>query len=316
MPLETRLRRVRSIAANAHHGIIAADTKSIEKGNFGRSSVESTGFVWQDCFSKSMPSVRLNSPIPADETQVSWSGFKHLVNVPLGTRILAIICSAVFVLQTILPQAVSYAQLCLHPHSISNWALWRLYTFPLLHDSLLHLILNMVTLVSLGALVEKKFGTLGLIHLVITLSYMSGILHSVLAMLLFLTGLVSPFYECTIGISGVLFAMIMLEVRKNPNEKRQVVGLISLPAKYYPVALLLFVQLLFPGASWLGHISGIAVGYFVAMFEAYIVMPWFLKRIEEHSWLKKMREMDSYVPIPSDNDELPRYNVVTTAQED
>ena len=41
---------------------------------------------------------------------------------------------------------------------------------------------------------------------------------------------------------------------------RSIFGLFNVPAKFYPWALLGFWQLLMPGASFLGHLCGVAVG--------------------------------------------------------
>ena len=41
---------------------------------------------------------------------------------------------------------------------------------------------------------------------------------------------------------------------------RSIFGLFNVPAKLYPWALLGFWQLLMPGASFLGHLCGVAVG--------------------------------------------------------
>jgi hypothetical protein len=81
--------------------------------------------------------------------------------------------------------------------------------------------------------------------------------------------------------------------------------------RFDPIALV-FIQLLFPGASLLGHASGIAVGFFVGLFEAYVIEPYFLKKLEDHPWMKPVKQSNLYVKLqgPSDFPSLPRYSVL------
>ena len=61
------------------------------------------------------------------------------------------------------------------------------------------------------------------------------------------------------GLSGVVFGLIVVDNAVSRAAQRSIFGFFTVPAKLYPWALLLFWQLLMPGASFLGHLCGVAV---------------------------------------------------------
>lgn len=66
-------------------------------------------------------------------------------------------------------------------------------------------------------------------------------------------------HSCAVGLSGVVFGLIVVDTAVSRAAQRSIFGFFSVPAKLYPWALLLLWQLLMPGASFLGHLSGVAV---------------------------------------------------------
>jgi membrane associated rhomboid family serine protease len=64
-----------------------------------------------------------------------------------------------------------------------------------------------------------------------------------------------------VGISGVLFALIVLALEMSPSDAISFFGLFSLPKKFYPWFLLAVLSLLSPGLSFMGHLAGIVIGY-------------------------------------------------------
>ena len=63
--------------------------------------------------------------------------------------------------------------------------------------------------------------------------------------------------ECMAGLSGILFALIVMEGEVlGGGEPRSIFGLFAVPAAAYPWVLLFVYQLLMPGVSFVGHLSG------------------------------------------------------------
>lgn len=66
--------------------------------------------------------------------------------------------------------------------------------------------------------------------------------------------------SCAIGLSGAVFGMIVIDNACSNAQSRSIFGMFTVPAKWYPWALLLFWQLLMPGVSFLGHLGGVLAG--------------------------------------------------------
>jgi hypothetical protein len=62
------------------------------------------------------------------------------------------------------------------------------------------------------------------------------------------------------GLSGVIFAMAVDESSLSPFPTRSIFGLFNVPTRVYPWVLMLLIQLLMPGVSFVGHLAGILVG--------------------------------------------------------
>ncbi|KAI3648185.1 hypothetical protein MP228_006039 [Amoeboaphelidium protococcarum] len=254
--------------------------------------------------------LRSTEDTSAERPQIVTQQSYKISQVPLGTRLLLIVCSSLFILQTVVPAIDTDVDLtfkmCLSPYNIGkHGSVWRLFTFSYAHANIIHFAMNMISLVMLGSLIEKRYGTLVYMHLVFSLSTLAGILHTFIVWMVVVSGAITQNNhwlqgECVVGISGVLFSFLFIEMKTHPEQDRRLFGLFSLPAKYYPVALLLFIQILFPGSSFIGHACGIAAGYSVALLEAQFLYPWFLRKLEEHPWLKdsQLSQNSAYVKMP------------------
>jgi hypothetical protein len=127
--------------------------------------------------------------------------------------------------------------------------------------NILHLAFNMMALMSLGYLLEVRLGTIPLIYATIYLAFLSSMLQFILEFV-FVDCIYLQSYtaSCSAGYSGILFAYTVLGVHYEPMN-RSLFGSFSVPAKFYPWILLLLTSLLFPGASFIGHLCGILSGY-------------------------------------------------------
>ncbi len=66
--------------------------------------------------------------------------------------------------------------------------------------------------------------------------------------------------SCAIGLSGAIFGLIVVDNACSNAQTRSIFGMFTVPAKWYPWALLVFWQLLMPGVSFLGHLGGVLAG--------------------------------------------------------
>ena len=157
---------------------------------------------------------------------------------------------------------------------------WRCITASFSHVSLIHLLFNMSSLWSLG--VVEKMGRLNskgdtewgtacyvrytVVMLIGTMAVVLGVTH------LLIKHFKLERYEhvTSVGYSCVVFGWMTVLSVKNPTHVFSVgpVGSnISLPVNLAPFGSLIFTSIVVPQASFVGHLSGIFVGYLIAWVE-------------------------------------------------
>lgn len=153
----------------------------------------------------------------------------------------------------------------------------RLFSWTFFHFDLLHLLMNMLAFVPLGSLLERRIGTWQSVHLFfVGFPVVSGLLYFGLSWiggtLFSLQWLQGPLYSCVAGLSGPIFSLIVVDSLSSYYDHQRdgsgsgggpqrMILFFTVPALYYPWALLLFIQFLIPQASLLGHLMGMITGY-------------------------------------------------------
>lgn len=101
--------------------------------------------------------------------------------------------------------------------------MYRIYTSIVFHGSLLHVFFNMLALVPLGAELERLMGSVRLLYIIVLLATCNAVFHLFIALL----ADHNPFHsyhlmdECSIGFSGVLFSMIVIETSLSGIQSRR-----------------------------------------------------------------------------------------------
>uniref|UniRef100_A0A7S1N2X2 Peptidase S54 rhomboid domain-containing protein n=1 Tax=Eutreptiella gymnastica TaxID=73025 RepID=A0A7S1N2X2_9EUGL len=180
-----------------------------------------------------------------------------------------VVVAAVFVMQGT-GAAVTEAW-CFNPRAIvEQHEVYRLWTGAALHSGILHIVFNLLAAVSLSPMLELRYGTAGIFVL-------SLLMQTLAAVLGVASGYAAaqgagawapvwllkcfPYRGCSIGLSGLLFSYITMHVHIEDTMPRSLFGFCSVPAKMYPWALLVILQILWPGVSLGGHLFGIVAGY-------------------------------------------------------
>ena len=149
--------------------------------------------------------------------------------------------------------------------------LWRCVTASFSHVSFLHLLFNMSSLWSLG--VVEQMGSRGAGWGTVWYSrYTLVMLVGSMALVLATTHVLVRYakverYErvTSVGYSCVVFGwMTYVSVKGAPSGVLSLFGFARVPVNLAPFGSLLFTSLVVPQASFIGHLAGIAVGYFVA----------------------------------------------------
>ncbi|XP_007502232.1 rhomboid-related protein 4 isoform X2 [Monodelphis domestica] len=150
---------------------------------------------------------------------------------------------------------------CLSVESCYEKKDWqRLLLSPFHHVDDWHLYFNMASLLWKGLTLERRLGSFWFAYVISVFSILIGVIY--LALEYSLAELLDqPEYKmhCTIGFSGVLFALKVLNNNYNPGGHTNIMGL-YIPNKYACWMELLMIHLLTPKTSFAGHLAGIIVG--------------------------------------------------------
>ncbi|KAL0918884.1 hypothetical protein M5K25_010931 [Dendrobium thyrsiflorum] len=173
------------------------------------------------------------------------------------------ICSAIWFF--IQKKNIGYSQVGLSYETAIEGQHWRIITSAFSHVSVLHLVFNMSALWSLG--VVEQLGHIGLgvefyLQYTLVLLILSGILVLVVYHVLIQKLKLEYFRRVTaVGYSCVVFGWMTILAVKQPSTKLNLFGVLSLPISFAPFESLIFTSIIVPQASFIGHLSGIIVGY-------------------------------------------------------
>jgi membrane associated rhomboid family serine protease len=163
--------------------------------------------------------------------------------MPQGvTKNLIIFISACFVLSLI--QTNLQFELALYGAAVDQGQYYRLLTVALVHGGWLHLIFNMLALLSIGTLIENFYGRNKYIIILLT-SLLAGSLTSYLF---------NPPQTIAVGASGMIFGLfgaLAIAGRSLGANLKEVSTLIAIN-----IAIPLFI----PGIDWKAHLGGLTGG--------------------------------------------------------
>jgi membrane associated rhomboid family serine protease len=185
-----------------------------------------------------------------------------LNSLRFGTRFLLIFMIFLYILQfAVLDRnATGYLSFC-PKLIIERGQVWRLITGTYLHGGVLHLLMNMMSFSFLGISLESAIGTLSYFYHIIVFGIISGLVHVLIAYFMWLGGDSSEVYGHAVGFSGVLFALIVIDIDLSGGDQRSVLGLFLVPCWAYPWVMLMLMSLLMPNVSFFGHLAGMVTGY-------------------------------------------------------
>lgn len=103
-------------------------------------------------------------------------------------------------------------------------AVYRPYTSIIFHASILHVVFNMLALAPIGSGLERMLGSVRYLYVLFLMATSNALIEVVIAYLAAYNP-VHPYpgllYECGIGFSGVIFAMIVMETSLNAVQTRR-----------------------------------------------------------------------------------------------
>jgi membrane associated rhomboid family serine protease len=161
----------------------------------------------------------------------------------------------VFIIGTLL-QSVGfplYETFALYPPSTPNFEIYQFITYMFLHSGILHIVFNMLALVSLGYIVEDYMGRNKFILFYLLTGIGSALLH------LLLVDNQLPM----VGASGAIYGILVVSALISPNEKVSIFPIpIGIKLKYL-ISVLFGVEILlgiFSTGDGVGHFAHVGGG--------------------------------------------------------
>lgn len=122
------------------------------------------------------------------------------------------------------------------------------------------------SLIYKGRTLEPQLGTKKFLVLNLLFALFSNVLYVTVGVILAKTNIMEQeFFTCAAGFSAVLFALKVVLQRNTPEGAQAHFMGIPMPSKYIYWAELLWIYVLVPGSSFVGHLCGIAVGWLYTM---------------------------------------------------
>jgi len=141
---------------------------------------------------------------------------------------------------------------------------WRVFTFSFLHLNLPHLLLNVVGVLWLGGIIERRLGPTSLVVLFGLSAIMSGVVAMLLGPWLPTTGIA---IGASGAVSGLLATALMLVFRYSAGHEAQ--DRVLRRALMICFIAVIAISLL-PGVSFSGHLGGFISGALITL----LIMRW------------------------------------------
>ncbi|EXX62123.1 hypothetical protein RhiirA5_315250 [Rhizophagus irregularis] len=234
-----------------------------------------------------MTEVRRNIPSFSTVT----SSFKsYITSLPLLTTTITCISILFYVFEYVYKALFSdtiYNLLSLSPVSFFSGQVWRLVTFPYPSDSLGNILFNLLAFLPLSTAIEHTIGTLEYFYILMTIfTILSGSLY-------LLGSLIFDYKDVNIGgLSVWMFGVVVWESRELAGRERDILGFFRVPAHFYPIVLLLLMEILFPPNWFASHLCGLFTGYFYSFGYLSCIIPssrYFSNLESKFSYLSNLR---------------------------
>lgn len=156
-------------------------------------------------------------------------------SIPTGTLGIVGLCCVLHALHLVLNFPLHSVTMCprlvLYLHDY-----YRIITSALFHGGFMHIAMNMLSTVAISSLLEKRSGTLYHILSTMLAILATSIVYIGFAVILSFAGYDSLLYRHSVGFSGVIFHMVVLESNLT-HGSRSVFGFFSVPSFLYPWVL-------------------------------------------------------------------------------
>jgi len=228
-----------------------------------------------------------------------------LRTIPVITKAVLFVCVGLYLIGFVF--GTFNGTVCYSSSSILNRKqVYRLVSGAWFHNGILHIALNMMAFLPMGSELERHMGSIQFMFTMLLFDIACGVIHLIISSVAFYNPFFSYdnwMFECAVGLSGVIFALLTVSTNNSQSSTRSVFGIVQVSASLYPWVLLIILQLIMPGISFLGHLSGIIAGYLYSY--GYLNKVMFsdssIRSMETSRSLGWLISMDGFISCPGSN---------------
>ncbi|XP_046906844.1 rhomboid domain-containing protein 2-like isoform X1 [Hypomesus transpacificus] len=183
-----------------------------------------------------------------------FKNFTPQISLTSGIVTVIIVCCALFIVTS----HFSLAQdvFSLGTSAFVNGHVHKLLTYSFHHKTMIQLLLSVGVVVPLGSNIEKSLGTVHFIFLFLLLSTITGVLYTILQLIV----LDTSFQDQVEGLVPVSLALLSVTTMQSRMTKAFLFG-VSVPTLALPWLFLMIISLLVPHTVFLCNIVAIATGW-------------------------------------------------------
>lgn len=202
----------------------------------------------------------MSQPISSQLNQNPFLEFyqKWCEKTPYVTRTIVIIILVEYIISFFTTVDIWFSNI--PKYTIFSVELYRIIISPFVGNSILTLIILLLSYPTLGSKMEWSMGSSAYLFMIIAYSLITNIIFDVCCVLLYLNGTPDALYYTCQGFWTILFSLITIECMRAPELPRRIMFIpVDIPSKYMPIVMYLFFSL-FGGLS-LSYAIAIVVGY-------------------------------------------------------
>ncbi|KAJ3175435.1 hypothetical protein HDU87_006255 [Geranomyces variabilis] len=177
----------------------------------------------------------------------------------------------------------------------------RLFSNHFVHVGVLHVILNSLTWPVFAVPAETALGTAQFAHVVLVLAAVDSALYVILG--LFLGLFVDGFgTACSAGLSTLIFSFLTIEACQSRGIFETLhIGTFQIPGPAFPAIIFGISSMIFPTASFVGHLSGLLGGYLFAfkILDRLLLPARILNTLENGRLFAQVSRWQTFVPHPA-----------------
>ena len=167
---------------------------------------------------------------------------EYLSSIPIVTKSLLLFNIAVHVVLFVTSFPVN--DLAINPLVIIvRGEYYRMVSSAFVHGGLMHIAMNMSTLLAIGGSLENQYGTIPMLFLTLWCLLLCGATFVCMVWVYsVMSSQLGELNTSAVGYSGVLFGYALIDAFHSAETSRSVFGMFSVPTKAYPFILLALIQ--------------------------------------------------------------------------